>query len=91
MLGFDDRLAAADFACIVAGTGLLVAPELFGLSAISSAVGGTLVLVGAGLFSANLLLVIRNHSPDSVVDVLVGPRLGGSATDTEQAPPIDSD
>jgi hypothetical protein len=67
---YDDRIAAGDFAFLVGGTGLLVAGDLFGLSSTSSAMGGLFVLIGAVLFLANIVGVIRKHSPYSLAGIL---------------------
>ncbi|MFC6723065.1 hypothetical protein ACFQE1_01395 [Halobium palmae] len=67
---YDDRIAAVDFVFLIGGTGLLVAGDLFGLPSTSSAVGGLFVLIGAVLFFTNLVVVIREHSPHSLSDIL---------------------
>lgn len=74
---YDDRIAAVDFACFSGGTALLVAADLSLLPPLGSAFGGTLVLVGAVLFLVNLARVVRNHSPHSLAEVLLGPLAAG--------------
>jgi cbb3-type cytochrome oxidase subunit 1 len=71
---YDDRVAAADFACFVAGSVLLVAADLFGLPDVISTVGGGLTLLGTALFVTNIAGVVREHSPQSLTAVLVGGR-----------------
>ncbi|MFB6195270.1 MAG: hypothetical protein ABEI80_03800 [Haloplanus sp.] len=69
---YDDRLAATDAALLVSGTLLLVLADGFRLSAAVRGVGGGLVLLGVLVFGANMLLVIRTHSPHSVGRILLG-------------------
>jgi hypothetical protein len=78
---YDDRIAAIDFTFLVGGTGLLVAGDLFGLPSMSSAVGGLFVLIGVVLFLANIVGVIREHSPHSLAGIL----FSTLATDPDQA------
>ena len=67
---YSDRIAAVDFALSGGGTGILVAADLFPLPSTSARIGGVLVLVGALLFLANIVGVIREHSPHSLPGVL---------------------
>nr|WP_115863943.1 hypothetical protein [Halorussus litoreus] len=67
---YDDRLAAADFALLTLGVGALVAGDLFGLPDGVVLAGGVCVLAGVGGFVANVLLVVRRHSPHSILGVL---------------------
>ncbi len=67
---YSDRLAAADFGCLLAGTLLLFAGAWAGLPTALLTIGGTLVLVGGLLFVVNMLLVIREHSPHTMGDIL---------------------
>ncbi|MBP1986653.1 hypothetical protein [Halolamina salifodinae] len=71
---YDDRIAAADFACFLGGSALLVAADLFGLPSVVSASGGGLTLLGTALFILNIAGVVREHSPQSLTAVLVGGR-----------------
>ncbi|QPV61187.1 hypothetical protein I7X12_10410 [Halosimplex litoreum] len=72
---YDDRLAAADFACVLAGaTGLVLASAL-GLPSAVTAGSGALATVGFGLFATNMHLIVREHSPRPIRAVLVS-RLG---------------
>ncbi|MFB6150545.1 MAG: hypothetical protein ABEJ40_01940 [Haloarculaceae archaeon] len=68
---YDGRLAAADFAALSAGTAGLVLAETLGLSAAVTAAAGGLATVGFVLFAANVVLVVREHSPHSLGGVLV--------------------
>jgi hypothetical protein len=67
---YDDRLAAVDFALLAGGTAVLVAAGLLSRPSIAPALGGAFVLAGALLFLANVVLVIREHSPHSLAGVL---------------------
>jgi len=69
---YDDRAAAADATLLVSGTLLLVLSEWFGLSATIQGVGGGLVSLGVVVFGANVLSVIRAHSPHSLTRILLG-------------------
>ncbi|WP_336002708.1 hypothetical protein [Halorientalis halophila] len=76
---YDDRLAAADFTLLGTGTAALIAADLgFGPDSLVALAGG-LVSLGAVAFAANLLGVLREHSPHSLRSVLTG----RSATDAE--------
>ena len=68
---YDDRVARIDFGLLVAGLVALLAGELFALPASVGGVGGLLVLAGTVLFTANLLQVVRVHSPYTVGGLLV--------------------
>jgi hypothetical protein len=63
---YDDGLAATDATLLASGT------EWFRLSPTLQAIGGGLVTVGILVFGANLLLVIRDHSPHPLGRVLLG-------------------
>ena len=69
---YDDRLAAADATLLVAGTLLLVLADLSLLPSLAFGLGGALVTLGIVVFGANMLLVIRDHSPHSVGRILLG-------------------
>ena len=67
---YADRLAAADFTLFVAGTTGLVAADLLALPTFVVPLSGALVAAGSVVFAANLLSVLRNHSPHTVAGVL---------------------
>ncbi|QKY19423.1 hypothetical protein B4589_003155 [Halolamina sp. CBA1230] len=69
---YDDRLAVADFWCLLLGSGLFVAGDLLDLPSTVSAVGGVAVLTGTLLFVANIVGVVRKHAPQSLLAVLFG-------------------
>lgn len=82
---YDDRIAMADFACFLVGSGLLILADLFGLPTTLSAIGGGLVLLGAVLFVVNIANVVHEHSPQSLAMVLLGDRSEVSGdSDAEQ-------
>ena len=72
---YDDRLAAADFACVLVGATGLVAADAVELPTVAAAAAGALATVGFALFATNMLLVVREHSPRPLRAVLVS-RLG---------------
>jgi len=81
---YDDRLAAIDGTLLAAGTVTLVATDLFGLPAVGREIGGGLVALGVVVFAANMLLVIREHSPHTLGRVVFGsldPRNHATADD----------
>jgi len=80
---YDDRLAAADFACLVAGALLLVAVGLRPLPDWLAPVGGGLLLVGVALAIANLALTIRRHAPQSLVGIATGREAAPSETESQ--------
>lgn len=69
---YDRRLAKVDFTLLLGGLVLLVGHDGLGFPILSPQVGGVMIGLGAVLFTANMLLVIRNHSPYSTVDLLIG-------------------
>jgi len=69
---YDDRLAAADGACLAAGTLALVAADLAGGPDGLAPAGGALVCLGVLAFATNLLRVVHEHSPQSVGGLLAG-------------------
>ena len=78
---YDDRLAAADGVLLFAGTALVVAADLLaGASGTTlgggapgpALVGMSLVTLGATVFAANAVWVIRRHSPGTLARVAFG-------------------
>nr|WP_241966864.1 hypothetical protein [Haloplanus aerogenes] len=69
---YDDRLAAADAILLVGGTLLIVLSDWFQLSSIILGIGGGVVTLGSVVFTANMLQVIRKHSPHSMGQILLG-------------------
>jgi hypothetical protein len=67
---YDDRLAAADFTLLAGGAAALVAADLFTLPGVVVPLAGGLVAVGTVVFAANLVSVLRNHSPHGLSGVL---------------------
>jgi hypothetical protein len=58
---YDDRIAAADGAAMVAGTAALLLAEAGLAPAGTRVLGGALWALGAALFAGNLLLVVHRH------------------------------
>ncbi|MFB6108712.1 MAG: hypothetical protein ABEJ82_07710 [Haloplanus sp.] len=83
---YDDRLAAADFALTGAGCAALVAAESLGRPRSLFAVGGLLAVCGFLVFAANMLLVLRDHGPQSVATLFV-PAFADDATGDDGAAP----
>lgn len=81
---YSDRLAAIDFGLLVTGTAAVVAGTWLRVEPLVVA-GGSLLVVGIVVFAANLLLVVRTHSPDSLSVILVGRRLRPAAPTTREA------
>jgi len=69
---YSSRLAAVDFGCLLASLLVLVASAWFGLPTIAVLAGGALGLLGALVFVANMLLVVHEHSPATLVTVVTG-------------------
>jgi hypothetical protein len=69
---YDDQLAAVDGSLLVGGALVLVLADWFELAAVVRGLGGILVTAGVLVFGTNMLLVIRDHSPHSVGDVVLG-------------------
>jgi len=69
---YADGLATADGLLLAGGTAVLVVAEWFRLLPSVTALGGALVTGGVVLFGANLVLVLRRHSPHSVGRILLG-------------------
>jgi len=81
---YDDRLAAADFACVLAGATGLVLASVLDLPSVATAASGAFATVGFALFAANLVVVVREHGPRSLRGVLVS-RLGEGTTATDES------
>ncbi|WP_436925570.1 hypothetical protein [Halosimplex amylolyticum] len=81
---YDDRVAAADFTCILAGATGLVLADAFALPTVVTAAAGVLATAGFVLFAGNMVLVVREHSPHSLRGVLVT-RLADDGAVTERA------
>ncbi|MFC7139794.1 hypothetical protein ACFQMA_08075 [Halosimplex aquaticum] len=69
---YDDRIAKADATMLVIGTLVLVAADWFELPSILQIIGGVLVSLGILVFTANMLFVIRDHSPHTLSRILLG-------------------
>ncbi|QZP39830.1 hypothetical protein [Halobaculum magnesiiphilum] len=69
---YDDRLAAADATLLVVGTLVLVLSDVFQLPPSAQVIGGGVVTIGVVVFTANMLRVIRIHSPHSLSQILLG-------------------
>lgn len=83
---YDSRLAAADFILFLTGTVLLVSSDLLLDTALVTGLGAALVTLGAFVFAVNMLLVVHDHGPHSVMRVVVGsPSLRRNKSDSEQA------
>ncbi|RQG94929.1 hypothetical protein [Natrarchaeobius chitinivorans] len=67
---YDDRLAAADFALLTVGLGIVVLTDVISLPTTVSVVGGGAVIAGAAIFAANMVLVVRRHSPQPLLGIL---------------------
>ena len=80
---YDDRLATADFACLTAGTTLLVVAGLGPLPAWLAAVGGPVLVLGLLLAVANLALTIRRHAPQSLLGIAAGADGANPTTEKE--------
>jgi len=69
---YNDRVATADATLLVSGTLVLVVVDLFEPPAVFQILGGGFVSLGIVIFTVNMLLVIRNHSPHSLSRILFG-------------------
>ncbi|WP_181692781.1 hypothetical protein [Natronomonas sp. LN261] len=69
---YDDRLAAVDGTLLFAGTVLLVVSEWVAFGPVAVGIGGALFTLGVVVFTANMLLVLRRHSPDTLDEVVFG-------------------
>ncbi len=86
---YDSRLAAVDFTLFSAGTAGLVVADLLALPAVVVPLSGALVAAGTVVFAANLLAVLRNHSPLTIAGVLFS-RAESDDESAEGAPPGDT-
>lgn len=75
---YDARIARADFLAFLVGSGVLALGDAVPLPTAGLALGGALLTLGAVLFVGNLVLVLREHAPQSVPAVLLGRLLPGS-------------
>jgi hypothetical protein len=69
---YSDRLAVADGVLLTSGTLGLVLVEWFDGPDVVSALSGAVICVGIVVFATNLLLVVREHSPQSLGRLLAG-------------------
>ncbi|MFC7045789.1 hypothetical protein ACFQH6_10555 [Halobacteriaceae archaeon GCM10025711] len=78
---YRTRLAMVDFWLVAGGSALFVAGTLLSGTAVTAlrVGGGALATVGFAVFAANMLLVVREHSPYSLGDLLAGVLPGGTA------------
>lgn len=86
---YNGRIATVDFSLLVAGLTLLVGSDVLGISGGVRSVAAVMIGLGALLFTTNMLIVIRNHSPYSLVGVLLGrsaPKQVTSADPNDVAP-----
>ncbi|MFD1562623.1 hypothetical protein ACFR99_03520 [Haloarchaeobius amylolyticus] len=67
---YDDRLATVDFALLTVGLCLLVVADLIEFPTAMSVAGGLAVTAGSAVFLANMVLVIRRHSPQTLPGIL---------------------
>jgi len=74
---YDHRVAAVDLLALLTGTGALVVDAALGLPPPVGVVGGLSVLVGFGLFAANVGLVVTRHAPGSIAALIAGHSLDG--------------
>jgi hypothetical protein len=73
---YDSRLAKLDFTLFVGGFCLLVLADVVDPQLVR--LGAGLLFAGAVCFVGNMLLVLRRHSPHSLVRVVVGRSPGSS-------------
>jgi cbb3-type cytochrome oxidase subunit 1 len=83
---YSDRLAAVDFGLLTTGTVAVVGGNWFGTESLL-VTGGGLLMAGVVVFAANILLVLRVHSPDPLSVTLFGRRLRPTATRTRDGKP----
>ena len=83
---YDDRLARVDFVSIFAGTVGLVAGDLLSAPAAVRSLSAGVLLFGASVFVANMLLVVYRHSPHGLVGVLCDRFVSESGDETSTMP-----
>ncbi|WP_137285741.1 hypothetical protein [Halorussus salinisoli] len=86
---YDDRLAATDFVLLLVGTAVIVVSDVGGFGSALTTVGGISVGLGVVVFTTNVLLVIREHSPHSLDRVVLGsmsPRRERAESDETMTP-----
>jgi hypothetical protein len=86
---YDDRIAATDATLLVSGTAVLVASAWVRSPATPRFVGGVLVGLGVVAFGANMLSVIRHHSPHSLGRILLGSLDPRRRPPTSGEPPVE--
>ncbi len=69
---YDDRLAAIDAILLFTGTVLLVGTDLVYQRPAATAAGGALISLGILVFTTNMVLVLRRHSPHSLDRIVLG-------------------
>jgi len=86
---YDARVARADFLLLVAALLALTADGLFDAPGAVAGAAGLAFVAGTLLFVANMVGVVREHSPHSVLGILRGRTASGagSGTDTGGAGP----
>jgi hypothetical protein len=84
---YDDRLAALDLGLLTIGGLALVIADWTTLSSLLAGFGGFLIGAGILVFGWNMGSVIRTHSPNGLVGVLVPDVSRGSSTDTTSEDP----
>jgi len=68
---YDDRVATADLAATLVGAIGLAVADFLTLPPSVTGLAGALATLGFGLFAANMLVAVREHSPHSLRAVLV--------------------
>lgn len=67
---YNDRLATIDFSLLVGGLSILLSTELLSITPNLVPIAGLLLFLGATMFTINMLVVIREHSPFSLAGLL---------------------
>ncbi|OIB58977.1 hypothetical protein [Natrialba sp. SSL1] len=67
---YDDRLAAIDCTLLTVGLALIVVTDVVSLPTTVSLAGGGAVISGLVVFTANMVLVVRRHSPQPLLGIL---------------------
>lgn len=78
---YNERVATVDFVAVTVGAGGIVLVGLLELPRALAVVSAAFANVGFGLFAGNLLLVVRNHSPEPLRRVLFGNPHGSTLVD----------